>query len=211
MVGLAVWKSGELRAVVARLLRDGTATGPLLRVLVERKWWSDGSPFAACSAAEFASVVIPPDVATIGNWAFSECSGLTQLVIPPNVTTIGHCAFQYCSRLTIVKIPSSVTTIRDFAFAHCSGLTQLEIPSSFAELGVYVFGRVDKLEHLTLVGSRLSRAVVEALEHCLIPTAIIVGANLKERSFGPFTFGGGMLGPFTPGGGKFGRFTIGAP
>jgi hypothetical protein len=113
--------------------------------------------------------------------------------------------------LTIVEIPSSVTTIRSWAFAYSSGLTQLEIPSSLAELGVYAFEGVDKLERLTLVGSRLSRAVVEALEHCLIPTARIVGANLKERSFGPFTFGGGMLGPFTPGGGTFGRFTIVAP
>jgi hypothetical protein len=67
---------------------------------------------------------------------------------------------------------------------------------------------VAKLERLTLVGSVLSPAVVEALEECLISTAKVIGPALIERESDRLTFGGERTGRFTPGGGKFGRFTI---
>ena len=35
-------------------------------------------------------------VKSIGQQAFSECSGLTTVIIPNSVTTIGQRAFEYC-------------------------------------------------------------------------------------------------------------------
>jgi hypothetical protein len=88
-------------------------------------------------------------------------------------------------------------------------LTQLRFPSNGTELGgKSVFWGVERLERLTLVGSVLSPAVVEALEGCLTSTAKVISPTLVERKFGWFAFGGGRLGRFTPGGGRFGRFTI---
>ena len=65
------------------------------------------------------TVVIPEGVTTIGDRAFSGCTGLTEVVIPDSVTTIGYYAFWFCRSLTNVIIPNSVTTIGDYAFWGC--------------------------------------------------------------------------------------------
>jgi hypothetical protein len=58
-VGAAEWEIAEFEAVVARLLRDGTATARVMRALLERKWDSRAGTFARCWAASFASFVSP--------------------------------------------------------------------------------------------------------------------------------------------------------
>ena len=76
------------------------------------------------------NVTIPDGVTSIGDYAFSSCSGLASVTIPDGVTGIGDFAFSGCSGLTDVTIPDSVTTIGDYAFNGCSGLTNVTFPSS---------------------------------------------------------------------------------
>ena len=64
-------------------------------------------------------------VTSIGNFAFSWCTGLTSVTIPDSVTSIGYGAFSECISLTSVTIPDSVTSIGDFAFSWCSDLTSV--------------------------------------------------------------------------------------
>ena len=55
-----------------------------------------------------------------------QCPGAkTSVTIPNSVTSIGNSAFSYCSGLTSVTIGNNVTSIGDGAFLHCSGLTTL--------------------------------------------------------------------------------------
>ena len=65
------------------------------------------------------NTVIPNSVTTIGDYAFTECSGLTSVAIPNSVLSIGESAFRGCSGLTSVTIPNSVTGIGDSAFYGC--------------------------------------------------------------------------------------------
>ena len=74
-------------------------------------------------------------VTSIGNSAFSGCSGLTSVAIPTGVSSIGGRAFSGCSSLTSVTIPTGVSSIGDDAFAYCSGLTSVTIPNSVTSIG----------------------------------------------------------------------------
>ena len=61
------------------------------------------------------NTIIPNNVTSIGESAFSGCSGLTSVTIPNNVTTLGESAFAFCG-LSSVVIPNSVTFIGNKAF-----------------------------------------------------------------------------------------------
>ncbi|MCR5068750.1 MAG: leucine-rich repeat protein [Prevotella sp.] len=73
------------------------------------------------------NTIIPNNVTSIGEDAFSGCSGLTSVTIPNSVTSIGSYAFSSCSGLTSVTIGNSVTSIGEKAFAYCSGLTSVKV------------------------------------------------------------------------------------
>ena len=85
------------------------------------------------------NTIIPNSVTTIGNDAFSFCSGLTSITIPNSVTSIGASAFSGCEWLTSVTIPNSVTNIGQSAFGNCPSLTSITIPNSVNHIGVSAF------------------------------------------------------------------------
>ena len=81
------------------------------------------------------SYTIPNSVTSIGNYAFSVCTGLTSITIPNSVTSIGSGAFSGCTGLTSITIPNSVTSIGVWVFYGCSGLTSITIPNSVTSIG----------------------------------------------------------------------------
>ena len=85
------------------------------------------------------NTTIPNSVTSIGEYAFSYCSGLTSVTIPNSVTSIGQYAFSGCSGLTSVTIPNSVTCIGVGAFSDCTGLTSITIPNSVTSIGSSAF------------------------------------------------------------------------
>ena len=76
------------------------------------------------------NTTIPNSVTSIGNGAFSSCSGLTSVTIPNSVTSIGEYAFYDCSGLTSITIPNSVTGIGKQAFWHCLSLSSVTLNSN---------------------------------------------------------------------------------
>ena len=127
--------------------------------------------------------VIPDDgsVTSIGDYAFSECTGLTSVVIPGSVTSIGDYAFYCCSSLTSVVIPSSVTSIGYCAFYGCD-LTSVFIPGSVTSIGFGAFSACDNLKSITVAennsayhskGNRLieiaSKTLIAVGENSVIP------------------------------------------
>ena len=95
-------------------------------------------------------------VTSIGNEAFYECRGLTELTIGNCVTSIGENAFKYCELLTEVTIPNSVTSIGYQAFDCCWGLTELTIGNSVTSIGTSAFYGCSKLTELTIPNSVIS-------------------------------------------------------
>jgi hypothetical protein len=76
-----------------------------------------------CPGGKTGAYSIPSSVISIGYYALSSCSGLTNVTIPSSVTILGSGAFSFCRGLTSVTIPSSVTSIAIGAFRSCSTLT----------------------------------------------------------------------------------------
>ena len=124
-----------------------------------------------CSSKAIGEIVIPKSVTSIGEWAFSECSGLTSVTIPNSVTTIGDYAFDDCTGLTSVTIPNSVTSIGKLAFRGCSGLTSVTIPNSVIFIGRYAFRNCTGLTSVTIPNSVTSIGE-SAFEWCTGLTSI---------------------------------------
>lgn len=98
-------------------------------------------------------VVIPNNVTSIGNSAFSDCRSLLSVTIPNSVTTIGSNAFENCVSLTSVTIPNSVTSIGSGAFYDCSSLKSVTIADSVTSIGNRVFGNCRELTQIDFGGS----------------------------------------------------------
>ncbi|MBC8207434.1 MAG: leucine-rich repeat domain-containing protein [Kiritimatiellales bacterium] len=123
------------------------------------------------------TLTIPPSVASIENYAFEGCSGLTGLTIPSSVTSIGSGAFKDCSSLTgTLTIPSSVTLIDFYVFRNCSGLTGVTIPSSVTEIRGYAFYGCSGLTGLTIPSSVTTLGGYE-FRKCSSLSAITVAAE----------------------------------
>ena len=85
------------------------------------------------------NTVIPNNVTSIGDEAFSLMKGLQNITIPNSVTSIGKFAFSQCISLQTVTIPNSVTSIGDDAFLNCSSLKSVTIPNSVTSIGKSAF------------------------------------------------------------------------
>ena len=71
------------------------------------------------SCKKETSYIIPDNVKSVGDSAFSYCSSLSSITLPNSVTSIGDSAFLYCSSLLSVTLPNSVTSIDNSAFSFC--------------------------------------------------------------------------------------------
>ena len=107
--------------------------------------------FSYCTG--LTSITIPNSVTSIGNYAFWDCYGLTSITIPNSVTSIGDFVFSYCTGLTSITIPNSVTSIGDGAFSGCSGLTSITIPNSVTSIGELAFDECSGLTSITIPNS----------------------------------------------------------
>ena len=98
-----------------------------------------------CGCSYLTSVVVPNNVAIIGDAAFSDCIRLKSITLPSNVTVIGESAFQSCGSLTTFTIPNSVTSLRDKAFRYCNNLKTLTIGSGVSDIRQYAFANCSLL------------------------------------------------------------------
>ena len=106
-------------------------------------------------------LVIPPTVSyggntyqitALGQYAFSDCDGLTSLVIPSTVTMLDVCSISKTG-ITSITIPSSVTTIANSVFLYSTNLQSVTIDNAAASIGNQVFRGCSNLRSVDLGNS----------------------------------------------------------
>ncbi len=144
------------------------------------------------------TVSIGTGVASIGSYAFYNCTGLTSVTIPNSVTSIGTYAFDGCTELTSVMIPDSVTSIGNLAFGYCTKLAAVNVgsthPNYCSENGIlynkdktailcYPAGKTDTSfaipDSVTSIGS-------SAFDHCSGLTSVMIPNSVT--SIGTYAF-----------------------
>jgi hypothetical protein len=106
------------------------------------------------------NLTIGNSLAAIGSYAFANCPSLPGVALPGRVTNIGNSAFYGCAGLTSLTLSNSLRTIGDSAFYGCASLTNITIPNSVSNIGTWAFGRCDRLAAITVTdGNSFYRSV----------------------------------------------------
>jgi hypothetical protein len=95
--------------------------------LVELETIRDVGAFSRCFGLTMVDMSAAAALTAINSRAFSGCTALNSVSFPPNLQSIGDYAFYACSAASFVEIdlPATVTSIGAQAFSACDGLTTL--------------------------------------------------------------------------------------
>lgn len=146
-------------------------------VLTTSAPWDDHSD--PIEHAIIKSVVIYDGVTSIGDYAFFNCGGITNVYIGTGVTSIGDHAFSDIYNMTSIKIPDSVKSIGVGAFFGCLNLNSIEIPSSITSIEDYMFSGCSNLTSVTIPAGVTSIGV-GAFRHCNSLTSITIPNSVKN-------------------------------
>lgn len=85
------------------------------------------------------NVTIGTGVTSIGANAFYGCSGITSVRIPNAVTTLGASCFRGCSKITEMTLAAGLTTFPTEFLYGCSSLRTITLPKNLTSIGNYAF------------------------------------------------------------------------
>lgn len=117
-----------------------------LQYFIRLKSFSTG---AFAGSTNLVSVILPPNLTSVGYSVFQDCTKLTGITIHNNITSIGPYTFHGCKALKSISIPSSVVSISSGTFWE-SGLTTINIPGSVKTIGDLAFDACEDLVSVTL-------------------------------------------------------------
>ncbi len=139
------------------------------------------------------SIVLPrysPDgdrVIGIANYAFANCSTVTEVLLCKEIESIGDYAFRNCVALSAIEIPGNVKTIGKFCFSGCINLREVEFnegldyiqPGAFAKCPIenlVIPNSVTKIESTYRETSYIK--TVGAFTECKNLKSLIIGDGL---------------------------------
>ena len=150
-------------------------------------WWGKNvaSDTWVNENTSLAAVRFVDGITAIGNYAFYQCSSLTNVSIPNSVTSIGEDAFGLCTSLTSITIPNSVTSIGNHAFSSCTGLTEIVIPEGVTSIGNNTFNGCTSLTSVTIPSSVTSLGE-NAFYRCTSLTSVTIPEGVTSIGYQAF-------------------------
>jgi TPR repeat protein len=130
--------------------------------------------------------VIPHDVITIGDSAFVDCDGLTNITLPRSVISIGKGAFSSCKKLAEITIFEGVTSIGQGAFRYCENLASIVMPNSIISIEEETFQNCKNLIEIT-IGSNVKTVGKGAFRECESLHNIIIPKSIENIVMGAFS------------------------
>ncbi|MBQ8146731.1 MAG: leucine-rich repeat protein [Clostridia bacterium] len=79
-------------------------------------------------------------VASVSQYAFKNCSKLTEIILPNTLTNLANHVFNG-SPLTKVVFPTGIESVGNYCFEGCTTLTDVWMPSEACSFGQSVFGK----------------------------------------------------------------------
>ena len=141
--------------------------------------------FICYGMEKLTTVTIGNGVTDIGDYAFSQCSGLTYVTIN-RVTNIGESAFSDCTSLTSIAIPNSATNIEGYAFNGCTNLSSVTLGNSVTSIGEQAFSECTSLSSITIPKSVTSIGDMAFTDCTGLTYAAIIGngaTSIGENAF----------------------------
>ena len=131
------------------------------------------------------NTIIPHDIKTLEDFAFSGCYGLKEIIIPQCVQEIGNGVFINCINLTSIDIPNNVKRLGKSVFRGCKSLVNISLPISMIEIGEFAFSKCEKLQSLTIPAG-LGKIEGWLFDGCSALSSIAIPSSIKEIGFCAF-------------------------
>jgi hypothetical protein len=139
----------------------------------------------AFAGTDVASITMSTNLVNIENYAFYDCSGLTNVTISDDVTNIGNFAFDLCTSLVSVTIPASVTDLGLAAFQNCINLTNVTFANGITSIGDDAFSFCSKLVSVTIPGT-VTNVGDNMFQDCTSLTTVAIVNGVPSISVGMF-------------------------
>ncbi len=100
------------------------------------------------NAIKLESIVLPSNLESIGNYAFSWALALKSVTFPASLRQLGQSCFSHCLSLTgdPFSLPEGITDIPRSCFMGSRSLTRIYLPSSIKSIGANAFYNSDLSE-----------------------------------------------------------------
>ena len=139
--------------------------------------------FSGCTG--ITEVIIPQSVTGIGTRAFNNCASLSEIVIPASVTQMGSRAFSSCTSLARAVISDGASAIGAQAFRGCTALASVSIPESVTAIPDSAFYGCTSLDGVILPGSTTSIGT-QAFSGCSALSEIVIPEGVTQMGIGAF-------------------------
>ena len=114
------------------------------------------------SNKDITAVTIPASITTIGPAVFNDCSSLESVTFEGDeLDSLGNFAFINCTSLTEIALPEGIPTIGIYTFSGCSNLTAITIPASVTSIEASAFTLCNRLATINYRGSRTQWAGID--------------------------------------------------